>query len=109
MAGETEAMRQKMLSVVNKPLIFSGFTLYSLPGFSDTMLFRGEASVYGTDAQKFTFQVSAADVKLHSVVRGNSFTYSDFATVFTFKITDINPDLEGMKILTCDLIGMVNA
>lgn len=108
MSGETEEMRQQMLRIVNRPLVFSSFTIYSLPGFTDVQLYRGEASVYATKAQDFSFQITSQDAIAHNIVRGNTFTLTNAGKVFSFRITDLRPDLEGMMIISCDLEDMSN-
>lgn len=100
---ETEEQRQIALQTAGKPLTFTGFTIYGIPGFSVSLLYNGERSVYGTDKQDFTFTFSALDIKAHSIARGTTFTMEDTASEYTFIVSDLMPDLEGMRIATCDL------
>lgn len=100
---ETEAQRQIALQTAGYLLTFTGFTVYGIPGFSMSLLYNGERSVYGTDKQDFTFTLSALDVQTNSIARGSSFSMVDSASTYTFLVTDVIPDLEGMRIVTCDL------
>lgn len=108
MSSETEEMRQQMLRIVDRPLDFPSFTIYSLPGFTDVQLYRGETSVYATKAQDFSFQVTSLDAIDNSIIRGNTFTMSIAGKLFSFRVTDLRPDLEGMMIISCDLEDMSN-
>lgn len=103
---ETEEQRQLALQTAGRLLTFTGFTVYGIPGFSTSLLYNGERSVYGTDKQDFTFTISALDATTNAIVRGTAFTMEDSASEYSFTVTDFMPDLEGMRIITCDLIGL---
>lgn len=106
--SETEEQRQIALQTAGKLLTFATFTIYGIPGFSTSILYNGERSVYGTDKQDFTFTLSALDVVAHSIVRGTAFTMKDSASEYQFVVSDLMPDLEGMRIAICDLRELVN-
>ena len=103
---ETPAQIQATLLAAGELLTFPTFTMYGLPGFDTSILIKGEYSSYEIERQNFSFEVSIADCKTHSVVMDNTFTMTDGSYTYSFKIDrPFIPDLTGWAHLAVNLIS----
>jgi len=107
---ETEKERQFVLAQAGRRITFPdlGVTIGCLSGFSRLLFHNGEGSSYPTETQKFTIQITAADVVASGITDDTTFTYSDGAQLYTFALMQILPDLEGWRICNCNLLEVTN-
>lgn len=89
-------------------LTFSDFEIYGIPGFETTVLYKGEATQYEIEKQRFSFQCATADIVENNIILGMPFTMTDEFYEYSFKISN-NPrfDLTGWSKLEADYIGKI--
>jgi hypothetical protein len=97
----------KTLSIAGIDLEFSaGFTIKGIPGFSTSILYKGEPTLYIVEQQNFTFQISTLDAVNNSIVNDMLFTMQDNSYIYTFKL-DRPPisDLTGWSKMQVNFIS----
>lgn len=97
----------KILNIAGVDLEFlSGFTIKGIPGFSTSLLYKGEPTLYTIETQNFTFQISTLDAVNNTIVNDMLFTMQDSSYIYTFKL-DRPPisDLTGWSKLHVNFIS----
>jgi hypothetical protein len=94
------------LDIVGTDLEFDAFTVKGIPGFSTSILVKGEVSLYEVEVQNFTFQVSTLDCINNDLVQDLLFTIADTSYSYTFKVDrpPIN-DLTGWSKLHANYVS----
>ena len=96
----------EVLEKINVLLTFSTYTIYGLPGFELTILYKGEQSLYEVLKQEFEFRVASTDVVANTIITGDTFSIEDTAYKHTFKVGRTpTPDLTGWTVLHVDYIS----
>lgn len=95
------------LEIAGIPLAFDSFDLMCFPGFSTSVLYKGEVSLYEVEKQNFVFQVSLEECLDKRIVIDTEFYMIDHGYQYNFKL-DRPPihDLTGWASLHCNLISV---
>lgn len=97
-----------MLDAVGITLTFPTYTIKGIPGFEFTILYREASTIYEVKKQDFLFQVAAYAVSDNNIDIGNTFTITDTAYTYSFKvIQNPLPDLTGWMQLDVEYKGKV--
>ena len=95
-----------VLDTVGVNLDFDAGIIKGIPGFSTTILYKGEVSLYEVERQNFTFKVSTLVCLNFEIGIDLIFTMSDTSYTYTFQV-DRTPvqDLTGWSTLYANYIS----
>lgn len=81
-------------------LFFPTFEIKALPGYTTTMLYKGEASMYEVRKMIFSFMILSEDQHEFNIKENDVFTLEDSTFIHTFRCSNNPvPDMTGWSNL----------
>jgi hypothetical protein len=104
---ETEAMRQKMLTLVGRSICFGTEEILAIPGQDFAVQYTGFDTPIEPGIQTVSFLVTAKDVRAAQLDIDDLFYYlhAESKMRFNCSIRNFIPDLEGWFTLQCNLLS----
>ena len=100
---------RETIDLLGIDLFFPTFDLKALPGYTSTMMYKGETSLYEVRKMLFSFMILTSDVAENNIKEGDAFTLEDGTYLHTFKCSNTPvPDMTGWSNLMATWEGKVS-
>lgn len=96
------------LEIAGVTLSFASFDILGIPGFTTSMLYKGEPTMYEVEKQWIAFRIATADHVENEIKLDDYFTMEDTGYLYTFTVNRLPiPDFTGFSKLHADFLSKV--